>query len=160
MILVGIGANLSGIAGEPLSACNAAVSVIISSGITVIHRSRWIESSPVPLSTQPWFVNGVALIDTELEPRTLLDFFHQVEIIFGRTRSRPNAPRVLDLDLLAYHQLVNDASPILPHPRLHERAFVLLPLLEIAPYWYHPKKKKTVLQMVTTLPSDQKLRWI
>ncbi|KAF0114759.1 MAG: 2-amino-4-hydroxy-6-hydroxymethyldihydropteridine diphosphokinase [Rhodospirillaceae bacterium] len=160
MILIGIGANLRSPAGSPLATCRATVSLIESSGIRIVRRSRWIESSPVPPSAQPWFINGVARVETSLGPEDLLAFLHVVEAAFGRVRTIPNAPRTLDLDLLAYRHVIRTTDPILPHPRLHERAFVVLPLVDIAPDWSHPTSGQTPHQLAAALPSVQQIRWL
>ncbi|VBB69870.1 2-amino-4-hydroxy-6-hydroxymethyldihydropteridinepyrophosphokinase [invertebrate metagenome] len=160
MILIGIGANLPWSGTAPRSTCTAALSQLAIVGVVIIRRSRWIESAPVPPSDQPWFTNGVALIRTSLGPVELLAALHQVETIFNRVRTVPNAPRVLDLDLLAYHDLVCKATPILPHPRLHKRAFVMWPLAEIVPYWRHPTSGQTASQIAISLPPGQRIRWL
>src|SRR4029079_381162 len=97
----------------------------------------------VPPSDQPNYVNGVARLQrtpgTELSPENLLASLQAIEARFGRRRSEANAARTLDLDLIDLDGLVRDApDPILPHPRTHQRAFVLLPLLDVAPDWHHP----------------------
>ena len=160
MIFIGIGANLPAFGKEPLFTCIEALSHLTTRGVTITCCSRWIESAPIPPSDQPWFTNGVALVETSLSPSDLLTVLHQVEMAFSRVRTVPNAPRVLDLDLLAYHNFVSHTAPILPHPRLHERAFVVWPLAEIAPYWHHPTRGQTSLQMAITLPPGQRIRWI
>lgn len=141
MILIGLGANLNHpVFGSPRASCEAALGELTDNGIKVARRSRWFESAPVPPSDQPWFVNGVAQLETELRPDRLLAILHGVENVFGRVRRERNEARVLDLDLLAYDDLVSgpDAVPVIPHPRLTDRAFVVLPLADIAPDWHHP----------------------
>ncbi len=160
MILIGIGANLPYRDKSPRFTCTAALSHLAERGVTITCRSRWIESAPVPPSDQPWFTNGVALVKTTLGPEDLLAVLHHVETVFRRVRTVPNAPRALDLDLLAYHDLVSSTPPILPHPRLHERAFVVWPLAEIVPHWHHPTSGRTPLQMATALPPGQRIRWM
>ena len=116
------------------------MALLSSVGITVVRRSRWYMSQPVPPSDQPWYVNGVAAVETALAPPALLAALLAVEARFGRRRGAPNAARTLDLDLLDYDgtQCVSERLA-LPHPRLHERRFVLAPLAEIAPRWRHPR---------------------
>jgi 2-amino-4-hydroxy-6-hydroxymethyldihydropteridine diphosphokinase len=152
MILVAVGSNIPSQAGSPLATCQAAVRLIAQRGFAVRAISTWYESAPVPVSDQPWFVNGVLLVDTKLMPNEALNALHGIEAEFGRERSVMNAPRSLDLDLLAYHDVVLAEGPlILPHPRLHERAFVLLPLRDVAPYWRHPVSGQTVDALVAGL---------
>jgi 2-amino-4-hydroxy-6-hydroxymethyldihydropteridine diphosphokinase len=141
MILIGIGANLEHPRfGSPRDTCEAALATLGERGVTVLARSRWYQSAPVPPSDQPWYVNAVASLESNLAPGALLAVLHAVEKDFGRARRVRNAPRVLDLDLLAHGRAVSapGENPVLPHPRMAERAFVVLPLAELAPDWRHP----------------------
>ena len=160
MILIGLGANLpSATHGSPRETLEAAVREMDSRRVSVVRRSRWYRSAPVMPAGEdgsdiPWFVNGVLIAETELEPMALLDPLHAIERHFGRRRRSRWEPRVLDLDLLAHGRHVaggdwdrEGASPLppgtgdrlsIPHPRLHLRSFVLVPLVEIAPDWVHP----------------------
>src|SRR5277367_377909 len=124
MILIGLGANLPSSAGTPLETLEAALQTLAGEGIAILARSHWYRTAPVPRSDQPDFVNGVASVATTREPRDLLALLHRIETRFGRVRGAPNAARTLDLDLLAYDDRVmaDAAGPILPHPRLHQRA--------------------------------------
>jgi 2-amino-4-hydroxy-6-hydroxymethyldihydropteridine diphosphokinase len=85
-------------------------------------------------------------------PAALLALLHRIEASFGRSRAVRNEARVLDLDLLAWNDRVSATDPLLPHPRLHERAFVLLPLRDVAPAWRHPVSGKSVTDMIADLP--------
>ncbi len=129
-------------------------------GVTVLRRSRWYESEPVPRSDQPWFVNGVVLVETALDPEALLDVLHAIEARFGRVRQALNAPRVIDLDLLVYGDLVrvDTRPPALPHPRLAGRAFVLLPMRDVAPRWRDPGSGRSLDEMIAALPGDYTAR--
>lgn len=158
MILIGLGANLPSTGfGPPRATLEAALAELAREGLAVVRRSRWYRSAPVPPSDQPWFVNGVAAVATDLAPAEVLAALHRIEARFGRVRRARDEARVLDLDLLAYDDLVRTegAPPRLPHPRLHARAFVLLPLAEVAPGWRHPVLGKTVEDLVAELPPDQ-----
>ena len=144
MILVAIGANLPGPDGAPaLATCRAAAAALDAlPGLRLRALSRWWGTPPVPPTPGvPDYVNGVALLaGAAPEPAGLLAALQAIEARFGRVRSHANAPRTLDLDLLAMGDLVRDQpDPILPHPRLHQRAFVLAPLCDIAPAWVHPR---------------------
>jgi 2-amino-4-hydroxy-6-hydroxymethyldihydropteridine diphosphokinase len=103
MILIGLGANLASAEfGAPPASLEAALRMLQESGVRIVARSRWYRSAPVPASSQPWFVNGVAAVETTLDPVALLALLHEIEARFGRVRRERNAARVLDLDLLDY----------------------------------------------------------
>ncbi len=159
MILIGIGGNLPSAAGGPAKTCAAAIAEIEGRGIRVSTRSPWYETAPIPASDQPWFVNGVVGVETQLGPEDLLAQLHDIEAQFGRARTLANAARPLDLDLLAYGDLVRtEAAPLLPHPRMHTRAFVLLPLRDVAPAWTHPVSGLSVGALIAALPPGQLIR--
>ena len=141
MILIAIGSNLGHPAhGSPHETCKAAVSAIQNTGCRVLSVSRWYRSVPIPASDQPDYVNGAVSLKTELDPTGLMVALHDIENAFDRVRSAPNAARTLDLDLLDFESFIREEpeSPILPHPRMTERAFVLLPVRDIASDWIHP----------------------
>ncbi|MEO5336635.1 MAG: 2-amino-4-hydroxy-6-hydroxymethyldihydropteridine diphosphokinase [Magnetospirillum sp. WYHS-4] len=161
MILVALGANLdSPRFGPPQRTLEAALAALEGAGVRVAARSRWFRSAPVPASDQPWFVNGVVRVESGLEPVDLLALLHGIEADFGRVRSLAGAPRVLDLDLLDYEGRVMVQGLVLPHPRLNERAFVLLPLQEVAPAWRHPSSGLSVDDLIAALPAGQECQAI
>ena len=103
-------------------------------GTTFIARSSLYRTAPVGYADQPAFINAAALVDTTLSPRALLDGLLAIERAHGRVRDVPNGPRTLDLDVIVYgDRVVDEPGLAIPHPRAHERAFVLAPLAEIAP---------------------------
>ncbi len=158
MIFIGVGANLpSPDHGPPEATCGAALDALAREGTVMRRRSRWYRSAPVPASDQPWFVNGVAEIATSRSPAALLALLHAVEARFGRVRGAAGAARVIDLDLLVYGDRVSldGQSPVLPHPRLHQRGFVLLPLYELAPSWCHPVSGAPLAALIAALPAGQ-----
>jgi 2-amino-4-hydroxy-6-hydroxymethyldihydropteridine diphosphokinase len=159
MILVGLGANLpSPIHGGPRQTLEAALGALDRAGLGVVARSAWYETAPVPVSDQPWYVNGVAAVTSALGAADLLSALHGIEADFGRVRAEVNAARVLDLDLLAYDDLVSTGWPLLPHPRLAERAFVLRPLADVAPDWRHPVSGLGIEAMLAGIGPGQTTR--
>jgi 2-amino-4-hydroxy-6-hydroxymethyldihydropteridine diphosphokinase len=139
--LVAIGANLPRAGGSgPLETCRWAVGRLAAiPGMRVVAVSGWWESAPIPPDpASPPYVNGVALLEGGITPEALLAALHAIEAEAGRARPYPNAPRVLDLDLIDQGGRVQAGPPILPHPRAQDRAFVLRPLAEVAPGWVHP----------------------
>jgi 2-amino-4-hydroxy-6-hydroxymethyldihydropteridine diphosphokinase len=158
MILIALGANLPGRDGsEPLATCQTAAAALNGiDGLTVRTVSRWWLTAPVPPSPgAPWYVNGVARCDGTLSPTGLLAALLTLEDSAGRQRPYPNAPRTLDLDIIAMGDLVRDhPDPILPHPRAHLRRFVLQPLVEVAPGWRHPVLGRSVEELLESLPGE------
>lgn len=140
--LVAIGANLPRADGAPaLETCRwAAGRLAAIPGMRLVALSSWWISAPIPPDpAAPDYVNGVALLEGETTPEALLAALHAIESEAGRARSYPNAPRVLDLDLIDLGGRVRAGpDPVLPHPLAHLRAFVLRPLAEVAPGWVHP----------------------
>jgi 2-amino-4-hydroxy-6-hydroxymethyldihydropteridine diphosphokinase len=158
MILIGLGGNLPSDCGGPAATLTAVLARLDQSGVTVLARSRWYESAPVPLADQPWYVNGVASVATSLNPDDLLRCLHGLEAAFGRERGAVNAARTLDLDLLDYNGIIRKDWPVLPHPRLHERRFELLPLLDVAPSWHHPVRGEAAADLLAACSADQEIR--
>ncbi|WP_270933803.1 2-amino-4-hydroxy-6-hydroxymethyldihydropteridine diphosphokinase [Falsiroseomonas oryzae] len=160
MILVAIGANLPGPDGAPaLTTCRAAACLLDGwPGLRLQALSRWFATAPVPSTPGvPDYVNGVARLVPEPgaavpDPADLLAALQGIEARFGRVRPYPNAPRTLDLDLLDLDGLVRAApDPILPHPRMDQRAFVLAPLLDVAPGWRHPVSGRSAAELLAGL---------
>ena len=112
---------------------------------------------PVPASDQPDYINGAIRYDGQADPIKLLHALQAIEAEFGRQRTVPNAARTLDLDIIAIDDLVlNTADLVLPHPRMHERAFVLQPMADLAPGWRHPLLQQTVTELLAALPASQR----
>lgn len=160
MILVGIGSNLAAPRlASPMDTAAAALAELPAIGVAVVRRSRWYLSEPVPPSGQPWYVNAVIAVETRLAAASLLDRVLELEARFGRRRGVRDAARTLDLDLLDYDGLQCESERlVLPHPRLHERRFVLGPLAEIAPQWRHPRLGLTAAELLARLSPGQAVR--
>jgi 2-amino-4-hydroxy-6-hydroxymethyldihydropteridine diphosphokinase len=153
---VGLGANLPSAFGSPLETIQKAKEAMEKRGLKIIVTSPTYKTAPVPISDDPWYHNEVVEIMTNLSPSDLLKTLNSIEVDFGRIRSRKNAPRVLDLDILSYDdKIILSENLTIPHPRLAKRAFVLYPLRDIAPNWKHPESKKSVDELITDLEGDQ-----
>ena len=158
-VFVGAGANLPHPSfASPRDTLQAALIELDRRGARVVRCSRWYRTAPVPASDQPWFVNVVAEIATSLSADDLLVILHEIEDLFGRVRSVPNAARLIDLDLLDYRGEMSapgSGRAVLPHPRMAGRAFVLRPLADLAPHWRHPVSGATIGDLMKALPPDQ-----
>lgn len=159
MILIALGANLPGPHGGPRDTILAAHGALAGCNARILTSSRIWLTAPVPVSDQPWYHNQVVAVETDLKPLALLETLQDIERAFGRQqRAERNAARILDLDLIAYHdEIVDRPELIIPHPRAHERAFVLLPLREIAPEWVHPVLKTPLPVLLAALPEGQEV---
>ena len=150
---IGLGANLPSTAGAPEATLAAAAARLQTLG-RVAARSSLYSTAPVGFADQPRFVNAVLALETRLTPRALLDALVGIEREFGRDRSAAiaNGPRTLDLDILLFGDyILGEAELAIPHPRLAGRAFVLVPLHEIAPAAVDPRSGRTVTQLLHEL---------
>jgi 2-amino-4-hydroxy-6-hydroxymethyldihydropteridine diphosphokinase len=154
MIVIAFGANLESEVGPPAKTISAAMAALSINCVRTVVRSPYYLTPAWPDASDPPFVNAVAQIETELSPDLLMARLHQIESAFGRTRNAKNAPRTLDLDLIDYDAKVEIGPPVLPHPRMAERAFVLIPLADIAPNWRHPVSGLSVGELIAALPPD------
>lgn len=154
MILIAAGSNV------PLDGIDSQQIVLhsflaIDRFAKIVRRSPFYESPAWPDPAEPPYVNAVASLQTDLPPAALMAALHAVEQGFGRVRSARNAPRTLDLDLIAYNDVVCSAlhgGPDLPHPRMQSRDFVLAPLVDIAPDWLLPGDGRTATELLRALP--------
>ena len=154
-IFIAIGANLPGPDGLPArqTCARAAAALGEIAGLALLRLSAWYATAPDPPSGQPDYVNGVAELAGAMAPAALLAHLMAIEVRFGRVRTVANAPRTLDLDIVAMCALVRAApDPVLPHPRAHLRAFVMVPLAELAPDWRHPLLGATAAAIAAGLP--------
>jgi 2-amino-4-hydroxy-6-hydroxymethyldihydropteridine diphosphokinase len=157
-LYIGLGANLPHPrCGPPRSTLEYVLTVFPHRGLRVLARSPWYESAPVPASDQPWYVNGVVRVATALSPQEVLAQLHGIEADLGRQRVELNAARAVDLDIIAFGNMIlkGPNPPIVPHPRMAERAFVLLPLADLAPDWRHPASGRRISDLIAALPRDQ-----
>ncbi|WP_165843884.1 2-amino-4-hydroxy-6-hydroxymethyldihydropteridine diphosphokinase [Phenylobacterium kunshanense] len=138
-MVVALGSNLAGDYGSCEALLEAALARFPSVGLKIQKRSGWWRSAAWPDPNAPEYRNGVALVEANAGPEQVLVALLDLEAAMGRERAGRNAPRTLDLDLIAHGREVRDAPGlVLPHPRAHERRFVMGPLAEIAPAWTHP----------------------
>lgn len=155
--LVAVGANLPYGGQNARVTCEQAVAALrVVPGLRVLAVSHWYETAPMPPSGQPPYVNGVVLCDTELDPFELLAALQTIETSCGRVRSVPNAARTLDLDLIACgDECLETPDLVLPHPRAHERAFVLQPLHDVCPTWVHPRLGYGMADMLAAVQGQE-----
>jgi len=146
-VVVALGCNLPGAYTSREALLEAAVSALAGEGMAVVARSGWWTSAAWPDPTGPAYLNGVVLVETDLAPAEALAALHRIEAEFGRARAERNAARTLDLDLIAHGRTVTDGNLVLPHPRAHERLFVMGPLAEVAPEWVHPVLGRTAAEL-------------
>ena len=156
MILIALGSNLSSHAGDPRETLRAALAHLGDNGVTPVAVSRFYRTPAWPDPRDPEFVNAVAQIVTELSPSELIARLHGTEAAFGRVRDARNAPRTHDLDILDYDGWIEPGPPVLPHPRMETRAFVLIPLRDVAPDWRHPVSGTRVDDLLAAIPQAER----
>lgn len=156
MILIALGANIPSKAGLPSLTLACALGTMAAHTIRVRKVSGFYQTPAWPEPADPPFVNAVARVDSPLGPADLLAALHAIEAEFGRERGVPNAPRTLDLDLIDYDGRVEGGPPILPHPRAATRAFVLVPLKDVAPDWRHPQSRKSIAELLQAIPAAER----
>ena len=156
-VIVALGCNDKGVWSSCREALEAALARFRYEGIDIMARSRWWSSQAWPDPNDPAFLNSVVLLRTAHDPHALMAALGRIEEAFGRRRTAANAPRTLDLDLIAYGREQGDCQGlILPHPRAADRLFVMGPLAEIAPDWRHPVLQDTSASLAgrTTVGTD------
>jgi len=146
---IGLGANL----GDPRRQLEEALALLgAAEEVEVARVSTFYLNPPLGPKEQPWYVNAVAQVLTRLGPEELMRVLRQIEVALGRVRGERWGPRIIDLDLLLYNgEIIAEGELVCPHPELHRRAFVLVPLAEIAPEAWHPVLKKTALELLAEL---------
>ena len=162
MIIIGLGSNLiSNIGNKPQQNCQLALEKMREVDIFPIKVSSFFESAPLPFSAQPWFVNLAVSVRTNLTPHKLLNALLSIERDMGRKREGKNEPRVIDLDILVFNEMiVKTNNLVLPHPKINNRAFVLYPIQELDPSWEHPVSGENILNLISNLGGGQLIRVI
>jgi len=155
---IGIGSNLE----SPAENCLKAVERLSAHpDLTLVGRSSLYQSEPFGITDQDWFVNSVIQITTSLSPEELLRVCLSIEHAMGRTRTKKWGPRIIDLDILFYDDLILKREGLdIPHPGIAERSFVLAPMNEIAPDFVHPGLKKNIEALLEEIPNPQQVNRI
>ena len=144
--IIAVGSNIKSPKGfNPIENCNKAINELYKFNIKIIKKSSWYLSEPIPKSSQPKFYNSVFLCNSNHNPNKVLKIIDIVEQKFGRVRVFRNMSRCIDLDIISFNRTVKNSLLLtIPHPRMHLRKFVLLPLFEIDSDWLHPLFKKSI----------------
>lgn len=157
IVYLGLGSNLD----DRVGAVQQALRFLSDhEEIRVLSTSSFYETEPVGFRDQEWFVNAAVALDTSLAPEELLEVCQRIENVLGRLRDpkNPMGPRTIDIDILFYGDLVlNEPDLILPHPRLHQRACMLVPMLEVNSRMVHPTLKRTIEQLHEDLEAPEEV---
>lgn len=158
-VFMGFGSNV----GDRVDFCDRAVTLLsLLPHSQVAGVSLLYETEPVYDHAQPgdsWFLNGAIQLETEVTPRSLLTVLREIERSLGRDDDNRSGPRTIDLDILFYGQrIIDEPDLVVPHPRLHQRRFVLMPLSELDPLWVHPTRQRTVSQMLAEVQDRSEVR--
>ena len=144
--IIAVGSNINSPEGfEPIKNCNKAINELSKFNIEIFQKSSWYLSEPIPKSSQPKFYNSVLLCNTNHSANKVLKIIQIIEQKFGRVRVFKNMPRCIDLAIISFNGDIKKSLLLtIPHPRMHQRKFVLLPLFEIDSHWLHPLLKKNI----------------
>jgi 2-amino-4-hydroxy-6-hydroxymethyldihydropteridine diphosphokinase len=147
-VVVALGSNLAGGCASSEALLEAALAQFSRAGLPVVARSSWWRSDAWPDPAGPEYRNGIAIVETPAAPAAVLSALLDIEQAFGRARAARHAPRTLDLDLIAHgRRVIDEPGLVVPHPRAHERLFVMGPLAEVAPAWRHPVLGRTAAEL-------------
>ncbi len=155
MVYIGIGSNL----GNRFKNIEKAKHFLILNGINIVKISRCYETPSWPDANKPKFINIVIQSNTKLSPEKILDISQLIEKKLGRKRDVKNSPRTCDIDIISYNNNIIESSISIPHDKMHQRNFVLIPLFELDKNWFHPKLKKNIKKLIFSLP-DKDIRSI
>jgi 2-amino-4-hydroxy-6-hydroxymethyldihydropteridine diphosphokinase len=158
-VFIGFGSNV----GDRIDYCDRAVTLLsLLPHSQLMGVSLLYETEPVYDGASPgdgWFLNGVVQLETDITPKSLLSVLREIERSMGRDEDDRSGPRTIDLDILFYGERVIDEPGLtVPHPRLHQRRFVLMPLSELDPLWVHPIRQRTVRQMLAEIGHQPEVR--
>ena len=145
-VLLGLGANV----GDPAENLRRAIGELAHE-CEILRVSSAYRTEPVGYDDQDWYLNAAVVVSTELEPDGLLKLIARIEASLGRERTIPNGPRTIDIDILLYGDLRRESIPTVPHPRMHQRRFVLEPAVEIAADWVHPTRRQMLRAILDEL---------
>ena len=148
MVYIGIGSNL----GNRINNIEKAKYLLKFNGIDILKTSSYYETLSWPDPSNPKFINIVIQSNTLENPKKLIKIFKSIEKKLGRLKSFKNSPRTCDIDIISYRNKITSRNLIIPHKRMSQRNFVLIPLFEINPNWIHPKTKKSIKKLIFSLP--------
>jgi len=149
MKIIALGSNIPFKNISPVEIIEAAYNTLANYDIKILKKSNIYQSEAYPNKSDPFFYNSALSIETKLKPIDLLDNILKIEKLFGRERKEKNSPRTLDIDIISYDNLIlNEKNLKIPHPALHLRPFVILPIRDLDTNWKHPAFFKTVAQII------------